>query len=380
MAQFRTRSILLFLVLGAVVFTAWLLNGSGGVDEQPPRARLRTQQASQHVASSKAVLQSGKKEAPKIESPPVEADPQSIQAFDDWTKNYLAAPQKVSLALGVKLAQERRPVFKALIMENPREAIQKAVPMVMRQKLPQEVVSLLEKRINDIGALRVFQGVPLDLNDPPVPTTREVELKSGGTYRAYVYGERANKLTWTPGASVNGVAMDSEFAISDEPTRRLEVGEILPQGKTVVGDCPVSGKYVIEPEDVPAEVPETLAAVESLRERGIPLADIVVLSARGHGRSHLLKEAKLGAFALRKFLGRYTADGEPVWSEGELVIESVHRFKGQSAMGVVLTEVDFEQLDEGARRRLFVGMTRAQLALEIVVSRAAEAALSGALA
>jgi len=57
--------------------------------------------------------------------------------------------------------------------------------------------------------------------------------------------------------------MDSEFAISDEPTRRLEVGERLPEGKTVVGDCPVSGKYVIEPEDVPAEVPETLAAVET---------------------------------------------------------------------------------------------------------------------
>ena len=69
-----------------------------------------------------------------------------------------------------------------------------------------------------------------------------------------------------------------------------------------------------------------------------------------------------------------------MWSEGELVIESVHRFKGQSAMGVVLTEVDFEQFDEAVRRRLFVGMTRAQLGLEVVVSRAAEAALSGALA
>lgn len=125
---------------------------------------------------------------------------------------------------------------------------------------------------------------------------------------------------------------------------------------------------------------QTLAAVESLRERGIPIAEIVVLSGRGHGRSLLLKDAKLGAFALRKFLGRYTADGEPVWSEGELLVESVHRFKGQSAMGVVLAEVDFEQLDEAARRRLFVGMTRVQLALEVVVSRATEAALGKTLA
>ncbi|MFM2165844.1 MAG: hypothetical protein RIS79_215 [Verrucomicrobiota bacterium] len=183
--------------------------------------------------------------------------------FTEWTKDYLSTRNPDLISQGVKLAQERRPVFKALIMENPREAIAKAVPMVVRQKLPPEIVSLLEKRMNHIGAIRVMQGVPLDPNDPPVPTYREVELQKGGTYRAYVYGEREKKLTWTAGAYVNGVAIDSEFAISDEPTRRLEVGERLPEGKPVVGDCPVSGKYVIEPEDVPAEVPETLAAVET---------------------------------------------------------------------------------------------------------------------
>ncbi|MCE2693544.1 MAG: hypothetical protein LW645_04640 [Verrucomicrobiaceae bacterium] len=186
--------------------------------------------------------------------------------FAAWTDDYLqASPAEKARLLeqGLKLAQERRPVFKALIMDNPREAIAKAVPMVVRQKLPPEIVVLLEKRLNEIGAIRVMQGVPLDLNEPPVPTYREVELQKGGTYRAYVYGDRELKLAWTPGASVNGVAMDSEFAISDEPTRRLEVGEILPAGKTVVGDCPVSGKYVLEPEDVPAEVPETLVAVET---------------------------------------------------------------------------------------------------------------------
>lgn len=199
-----------------------------------------------------------------VASKTVSDDP--MHDFSEWTKDYLSTRNPDLISKGVKLAQERRPVFKALIMENPREAIAKAVPMVVRQKLPPEIVSLLEKRMNHIGAIRVMQGVPLDPNDPPVPTYREVELQKGGTYRAYVYGEREKKLTWTPGASVNGVAMDSEFAISDEPTRRLEVGERLPEGKTVVGDCPVSGKYVLEPEDVPVEVPETLAAVETPTE------------------------------------------------------------------------------------------------------------------
>lgn len=186
--------------------------------------------------------------------------------FSAWSKRYLDAKPEERPALeaeGVKLAAERRPVFKQLIKDDPRAALQQAVPMVVRQQLPPSILALLEKRINDIGALRVFQGVPLNPNDPPVPTTREVELKSGGTYRAYVYGAREQKLTWTAGASVNGVAVDSEFAISDEPTRRLEVGEKLPEGKPVVASCPVSGKIVLDPEDVPEEVTESLAAVET---------------------------------------------------------------------------------------------------------------------
>ena len=196
---------------------------------------------------------------------PPPPSPDALVEFTEWTRAYLASPEPdpAVIAEGVRLAEQRRPVFKQLIMENPRQAILQAVPMVVRQKLPAEIVSLLEKRLNEVGALRVMQGVPLNPEDPPVPTYREVELQKGGTYRAYVYGDREQKLTWTAGAFVNGVAMDSEFAISDEPTRRLEVGERLPEGKPVVSNCPVSGKYVLEPEDVPEEVPESLAAVET---------------------------------------------------------------------------------------------------------------------
>ncbi len=259
-------------VFGLLVFALLLVT----LSEHLPTFEMRRQGGESELASAPGAmpLKSRRSEAlPATKAEKAQVQPEVSRPIDDpiaefteWTQSYLRTRDPDLISKGVQLAQARRPVFKALIMEDPREAIQKAVPMVVRQKLPPEIVSRLEKRINDIGALRVFQGVPLNPDDPPVPTTREVELKSGGTYRAYVYGERANKLTWTPGASVNGVAIDSEFAISDEPTRRLEVGEILPEGKTVVGDCPVSGKYVLEPEDVPAEVPETLAAVETPTE------------------------------------------------------------------------------------------------------------------
>ncbi|ENO82521.1 NERD domain-containing protein [Thauera aminoaromatica] len=217
--------------------------------------------------------------------------------------------------------------------------------------------------------------------DPAWVASLLPQLKEDG--RLYLLEDDAQRLYERDGYDLDGavnVRCNENFrsprAIVDVINALGLAGGTVEARSPYAGELPTFRAY----DDERGLRRETLAAVEALREHGVPLDDIVVLSARGHGRSLLLKEAKLGTLGLRRFLGRYTADGEPVWSGGELLIESVHRFKGQSAMGVVLTEVDFEQLDEGARRRLFVGMTRAQLALEIVVSRAAEAALSGALA
>ncbi len=92
-----------------------------------------------------------------------------------------------------------------------------------------------------------------------------MELKSGGTYRAYVYGKREQQVS-TPGVLVNGVALDADFAVSDEPTRRLEVGENIPKDKPVVSNCPVSGKTVLDPKDVPKQATEASNAVESPTE------------------------------------------------------------------------------------------------------------------
>jgi hypothetical protein len=123
----------------------------------------------------------------------------------------------------------------------------------------------------------------------------------------------------------------------------------------------------------------TETAVGVLLGRGIALTDIAVISFRGLGKSVLAQSDSLGRYPVRRFTGKYAASGEALWTKGELLVDSVYRFKGQSAAGVVLTEVDFAVLDEAAKRKLFVGMTRAQLGLEIVVSRGAEGALAGVL-
>lgn len=102
---------------------------------------------------------------------------------------------------------------------------------------------------------------------------------------------------------------------------------------------------------------------------------IAVVTFRGREHSAFSSLDALGPHTLRTFTGRYDLLGAPVYSDGELSLDSVHRFKGQSAPCVVFTEIDFDELDEAVRRKLFVGMTRASMKLVLVASARAAAAM-----
>ena len=127
-------------------------------------------------------------------------------------------------------------------------------------------------------------------------------------------------------------------------------------------------------------VRETAEAVRNLLHRGIAMKDIVVLSGRDRFASTILNTRWLGPFETRRFSGDYTPDGDPIWTHGDVLVETIHRFKGRSAAGVVITELDFETLTERERRALFVGMTRSNLAVELVLTPAAEHCLASQLA
>ncbi len=209
----------------------------------------RTQPVSK-ISQTKRAEKPSAKAATAVRPVPVIAKPTSadptLARFQEWYGRYLAASSAEREAMegeGAKLAQERRPVFKKLITENPREALQQAVPMVVRQELPASILSELEQPLNGVATLRVYQGAPLPGEPRPVRslTVRKAEFKDGSTYQAYVYGRRAETLTWTAGASLNGVAVDSAFAVNEDPLRRLEVGELPPSTKPSVTICPVSG-------------------------------------------------------------------------------------------------------------------------------------------
>ena len=68
-----------------------------------------------------------------------------------------------------------------------------------------------------------------------------------------------------------------------------------------------------------------------------------------------------------------------MWTSGPLLADTVYRFKGQSAPAVVVTECDFEQWDNKVWRLLFVGLTRARVHLEWVVSERAGEVLAQAV-
>jgi superfamily I DNA and RNA helicase len=89
-----------------------------------------------------------------------------------------------------------------------------------------------------------------------------------------------------------------------------------------------------------------------------------------------LRQERIGGHAIRRFKGQYDNAGNPLWSDGPLLAESLYRFKGQSAPAVVLCEVDFETLTERDKRKLFVGLTRAQMRVDVVLSERAARALN----
>jgi superfamily I DNA and RNA helicase len=125
--------------------------------------------------------------------------------------------------------------------------------------------------------------------------------------------------------------------------------------------------------DSPLEATEQ--ALSDLRADGFAPSNIAVLSLHGLGSSKLAGSSspdQLGGSKVRRQSG-YDSEGTAVWTDGDLLVDSVFRFKGQAADAVVVTEVDFEQFTQRERRRLFVALTRARLQVALVTTeRAAE--------
>jgi superfamily I DNA and RNA helicase len=121
------------------------------------------------------------------------------------------------------------------------------------------------------------------------------------------------------------------------------------------------------------EIYATEEAIQDLISQGFEPEAIAVLSFRGADRSRVLKNEVdvLNGFQVKKQLGRYE-NGDIKWSSGKLLVDTLFRFKGQCADAVVLTEIDFSEWDQTTKNKLFVGLTRARLTINLVMSEATE--------
>ncbi len=163
------------------------------------------------------------------------------------------------------------------------------------------------------------------------------------------------------------VRMINKLALTPEPVlaRSAHAGEVPHFHIWEAGQSSAQGK-----------LNECLA---KLWQSGYTPEQVAVISYRGVQQSEVLRQDRLGGQATRRFTGQYDSAGNAQWSEGPLLAESLYRFKGQSAPAVVLCEVDFETLTERDKRKLFVGVTRAQMRVDIVLSERAALALSALL-
>jgi len=96
---------------------------------------------------------------------------------------------------------------------------------------------------------------------------------------------------------------------------------------------------------------------------------IAVLSCRGLNTNALSDVQRVGNYTLARFSGEYDVFGNQIPTPGQILFDTVRRFKGQQEAAVILTDVDPRE----TRLRedlavLFCGMTRATVRLDVVCS------------
>ncbi len=208
-----------------------------------------------------ASLLAGEMPAEDLQPP----DLQKIAAFADWAKQWksaLPAQRGQMLAQGRALAEARRPEMKRLIRTNPREALVNAVPRVIRQDLPAEIVEQLEQPVSAKGNYKVYLGKPqagVVLPEGAELAVRYFEPADGKSYKARVFGKMQAVMSM-PSLPVSGVAIDRELAVAESPVRPLESGERIVAGTTVEASCPVSG--ITTPSESTEPVTDEAPAVE----------------------------------------------------------------------------------------------------------------------
>ena len=165
---------------------------------------------------------------------------QEVGLLAAWSIRYLQARPQEKQALeaeGLQLAEAQRVRMADLIQSDPQRALEEAVPMVVRQQLPAFVLARIEQRVGGRGDLETLAVSAPEKGVPAVQREARIE---GKIYRAHTYGRRAESAL-RKNVPLHGVAVEGHLAVSENPLRVLEVGEVPPANVEVNEVCPVSG-------------------------------------------------------------------------------------------------------------------------------------------
>ncbi len=163
----------------------------------------------------------------------------AFENFLQWAANFTNGA--VTLIDGQRFAWQRREAMLDLIQNDPKRALELAVPFELRQRLPREVAKFLEEQIDGRGDLEVLAAT--DFSTGKTTVSRKVQLGER-RFDAFVFGRRNGQVS-RANIPLHGVALAGKLAVSIEPLRELSVAEATAlDAKTVSANviCSVSGQ------------------------------------------------------------------------------------------------------------------------------------------
>ena len=108
--------------------------------------------------------------------------------------------------------------------------------------------------------------------------------------------------------------------------------------------------------------------VNELVKAGFKPNDIAIISCRGMDSTALSETDRLGQHYVRRFTGKYDEHENQIYTEGELIFDTIFRYKGQQAPVIILTDLDESlEINERTRKILYCAMTRATVLLELLI-------------
>ncbi|HWT00683.1 MAG TPA: hypothetical protein VN256_10590 [Pyrinomonadaceae bacterium] len=206
----RHGSIVAALVLAASLVACFLARPALSANQSNP------QDAGQQESPRPEAQRPQEGRSPLAQSP-------VLEEFKRWAEQFkLGGTTAASEQEGRELARQRREVMARLVEEDPRSAVEQAVPARVRERLPEEIRREVEQEVSGYGDYLVLI---YDEADPQTGefvrsrTERKVVL-DGKTYRASVYGRKLG-MTTKLNVPLRGVVMGDVIALAESPVRIL---------------------------------------------------------------------------------------------------------------------------------------------------------------